>query len=40
MKYLICALPMVLCVEVVSLLCLIAMCACFFADIAKAKEVR
>lgn len=38
MKYLICLLPMVLCIEVVSIICLTAVLMCFLADVAKAKE--
>jgi hypothetical protein len=35
MKYLVCALPMLICNEILSLLCLCAMLVCLFMDIAK-----
>ena len=38
MKYLICGLPMLLCVEIVSIVCLLALVLCFMCDIIKAKE--
>ena len=39
MKYLICGLPMLLCVEIVSIICLLALVLCFVGDIIKAREV-
>lgn len=35
MKYLVCALPMVICNEVLSIMCLCALTVCLFCDIAK-----
>ena len=40
MKYLLCATPMLLCSEIVSIACLIALTACFLADVYKEKEGR
>jgi hypothetical protein len=40
MKYVFCALPMLLCVEAVSLACLILIILCFMTDIMKAAERR
>ena len=38
MKYLVCSMPMLLCSEIVSIVCLIALTACFLADVYKEKE--
>lgn len=38
MKYLVCAMPMVLCIEAVSILCLCALVLCFFADVKREVE--
>lgn len=35
MKYLVCALPMVICNEIISLLCMCALVVCLFIDIVK-----
>lgn len=40
MKYIICSLPMLLCVEAVSIACLFALTMCLLADFAKAKGGR
>ena len=40
MKYLLCAMPMLLCSEIISILCLLALTVCFLADAYEEKEGR
>lgn len=40
MKYLVCAMPMLLCSEIVSIVCLSALVGCFLFDAYKEKEGR